>query len=30
MSLYDSIISRTPIDKGWSADRKFSVRTADG
>lgn len=30
MSLYDSIISRTPIDKGWSADRKFCVRTADG
>ena len=30
MSLYDSIISRTPIDKGWSADRKFCVHTADG
>lgn len=30
MNVYDRIVSRTPIDKGWSADRKFRVVTADG
>lgn len=30
MSLFDSIVSRTPIDKGWSEDRKFRAVTAAG
>ena len=28
--IYDSIISRTPIEKGWSGDQKYRVLTADG
>ncbi|MBE6951550.1 MAG: phosphotransferase family protein [Ruminococcaceae bacterium] len=30
MSLFDAIISRHPIDRGWSADRKYKALTADG
>lgn len=29
MSLYNNIVSRTPLDKGWSGDKKYRV-TADG
>lgn len=29
-ALFDSIVSRTPIDKGWSGDQKYCARTADG
>ena len=28
--LYESIVSKTPINKGWSADRKFLAVTASG
>lgn len=28
--IIDSIVSRTPIDKGWSGDKKYCVITADG
>ena len=28
--LYDSIVHRQPIDKGWSGDQKYCVTTADG
>ena len=30
MGVFQSIISRTPIDKGWSGDQKFCAVTADG
>ena len=30
MNIYESIISRTPIEKGWSGDRKYRVTTATG
>lgn len=30
MSVYQTIISRTPIDKGWSGDQKYCAVTADG
>ena len=30
MKAYERIISRTPIDKGWSGDRKCCAVTADG
>ena len=30
MSVYQNIVSRTPIEKGWSGDQKYSVVTADG
>lgn len=30
MSIYESIVSREPIDKGWSGDRKYCALTADG
>ena len=30
MNIYESIVSRTPIEKGWSGDRKYRVTTADG
>ncbi|MBQ8415127.1 MAG: phosphotransferase [Clostridia bacterium] len=30
MSLFDSIIYRQPIDKGWSGDKKYSVILKDG
>ncbi len=30
MRIYQNIISRTPIDKGWSGDRKYCVTTSDG
>ena len=30
MSTFDTIVSREPIERGWSADRKCRVRTADG
>lgn len=30
MSIFDAIISREPIAKGWSGDRKFKALTADG
>lgn len=29
MRIFDTIVSRQPIDRGWSADRKFKVFTAD-
>lgn len=28
--IFDSIIHRVAIEKGWSGDRKFSAVTADG
>ena len=30
MRIYDSIVSRTPIEKGWSGDRKYCAVTKDG
>lgn len=30
MGIYESIISRTPIHKGWSGDQKFCAITEDG
>ena len=30
MSIFQNMISRTPIDKGWSGDRKYCVITAKG
>ena len=30
MKLYQNIVSRVPIDKGWSGDRKFCAVIADG
>ena len=30
MSIFESIVSRTPVDRGWSGDRKFKAVTADG
>ena len=30
MSVYQNIVSRTPIDKGWSGDQKYCAVTADG
>jgi len=30
MSIYDSIIERQPVEKGWSGDRKYRIRCADG
>ena len=30
MGLYHKIVSRTKIDKGWSADQKYCAATADG
>ena len=30
MSVFDSIVSRTPVDKGWSGDRKYKAIAADG
>ena len=30
MSVYQNIVSRTPIDKGWSGDQKYYAVTADG
>ena len=30
MSVYQNIISKTPIDKGWSGDQKYCATTADG
>ena len=30
MSVYQNIISKTPIDKGWSGDQKYCAITADG
>lgn len=30
MNIYESIVSRTSIEKGWSGDRKYRVTTADG
>ena len=29
MSVFDSIVSRTPVDRGWSGDRKYKALTAD-
>ena len=28
--LYNTIVTRTPVDKGWSGDRKYCVTMADG
>ena len=30
MGIYDQIVTRTPIDRGWSGDRKYCAVTADG
>ena len=30
MCIYQNIVSRTPIDKGWSGDRKYCAVTGDG
>lgn len=30
MNVYKNIVSRTPIDKGWSGDQKYCAVTADG
>jgi aminoglycoside phosphotransferase (APT) family kinase protein len=30
MSVLDAIVSRTPVDGGWSGDRKYKALTADG
>ena len=30
MSIYQNIISREPVEKGWSSDRKYRAETADG
>ena len=30
MELYSKIVSRVPIHKGWSGDRKFRAETASG
>ena len=30
MSVYQNIVSRTPIEKGWSSDQKYCAVTADG
>jgi hypothetical protein len=30
MSIFDTIVSREPIDRGWSADRKYKALTAGG
>lgn len=30
MRIYDKIISKTLIDKGWSGDRKFCAESAEG
>ena len=30
MSIFDTIVSRTPVDKGWSGDQKYKAVTADG
>ena len=30
MSIFDTVVSRTPVDKGWSGDRKYKALTADG
>ena len=30
MSVYESAITREPVDKGWSGDKKYCIATADG
>ena len=30
MTVFETIVSREPIDRGWSADRKYRALTADG
>ena len=30
MNIYDQIVTRTPIDKGWSGDQKYCAVTASG
>ena len=30
MAIYQNIVSKTPIDKGWSGDEKYCAVTADG
>ena len=30
MGIYQNIINKTPIDKGWSGDQKYCAITADG
>ena len=30
MKIYDTIIARKPVDKGWSGDQKYCATTADG
>ena len=30
MTVFASIVSRPPVDKGWSGDRKYKAFSADG
>ena len=30
MNIYQNIVDRSPIDKGWSGDQKYCATTADG
>ena len=30
MSIYQNIVDRSPINKGWSGDHKYCVTTTDG
>ena len=30
MSVYDTLVTRVPVEKGWSGDRKYCAVTADG
>jgi len=30
MRIYESIIARQPVEKGWSGDKKYRITTADG
>ena len=30
MSIFENLVSREPIDRGWSADRKYRAVGADG
>lgn len=30
IKIYDTIISKEPITKGWSEDKKYFVSTTDG
>ena len=30
MSVYQSVVTREPVEKGWSGDKKYCIATADG